>query len=120
MLAVATYGAALTLPFITTGNNSSNEVRFVAADDPTAPLTLMKAREADVQYEADAAHGTLWILTNDEHVNFRVATAKPDKPAEWETLIAGSDRDPTARAQGLPDSEPVSEEADAEPAMAAE
>ena len=80
------------LIFISTGNNSSNEVRFIPADDPTAPLVLIKPRKADVQYEADAAHGKLWILTNDEHVNFRVVTADPANPAKWQELIAGSDR----------------------------
>jgi 5-methyltetrahydrofolate--homocysteine methyltransferase len=44
---------------------------------------------------------------------------KSDRQAADE-LIAGSDRDPTARAQGLPDSEPAGAAADAEPAMAAE
>ena len=34
------------LIFISTGNNSSNEVRFVPADDPTAPLTLVRPRTA--------------------------------------------------------------------------
>ena len=80
------------LIFISTGNNSSNEVRFVAANDPSAPLTLIKPRRPDIQYEADAAHGKLWILTNDNHVNFRVATAEPTNPGEWDELIAGSDR----------------------------
>ena len=80
------------LIFISTGNNSSNEVRFAAADNPAAPLTLIKPRRPDIQYEADAAHGALWILTNDNHVNFRVATADPANPAEWRELIAGSDR----------------------------
>src|SRR5687767_12319937 len=55
---------------ITTGNNSSNEVRFVPANNPTAPLTLVRARKPDLQYEVDSAHGKLWILTNDNHVNF--------------------------------------------------
>ncbi|HET9337054.1 MAG TPA: S9 family peptidase [Sphingomicrobium sp.] len=80
------------LLFISTGNNSSNELRFVPADVPTAALTLVKPRRPDVQYEADAAHGKLWILTNDNHVNFRIATADPARPGEWEELIAGSDR----------------------------
>ena len=80
------------LIFISTGNNSSNEVRFAPADNPVAPLTLIKPRRPDIQYEADAAHGALWILTNDNHVNFRVATADPANPAEWQELIAGSDR----------------------------
>ena len=79
------------LIFISTGNNSSNEVRIVPADNPAAPLTLIKPRRPDIQYEADAAHGRLWILTNDNHVNFRVATADPSSPGEWSELIAGSD-----------------------------
>jgi oligopeptidase B len=80
------------LIFISTGNNSSNEVRFAPADSPTAPLALVKPRRPDIQYEVDAAHGKLWILTNDNHVNFRVATAEPAKPGEWRELIGGSDR----------------------------
>ena len=30
-----------------------------------------------MQYEVDAAHGKLWILTNDGHVNFRIVSADP-------------------------------------------
>ena len=33
----------------------------------------------------------LYILTNDEHVNFRLATAPVADPDNWKTLIAGSD-----------------------------
>ena len=80
------------LIFISTGNNSSNEIRFVPAGQPLAPLTLIRPRMPDIQYDADAAHGKLWILTNDEHVNFRVATADPAAPGEWQELIAGSER----------------------------
>jgi oligopeptidase B len=80
------------LIIISTGNNSSNEVRFAAADYPTGPLTLIRERKADVQYEVDAAHGKLWILTNDIHVNFRIAIADPGKPGDWTEVVAGSDR----------------------------
>jgi len=80
------------LIFISTGNNSSNEVRFVPADNPAAPLTLIKLRQPEIQYDADAAHGKLWIHSNDNHVNFRIATADPAKPGDWQELIAGSDR----------------------------
>ena len=80
------------LILISTGNNSSNEVRFVPADNPYAPLTLICPRTPDVQYEVDSAHGNLWILTNDDHVNFRLASADPAAPADWTTVIAGSDR----------------------------
>ena len=77
---------------ISTGNNSSTEVRIVPADNPVAPLTLIRARRPDIQYEIDAAHGKLWILTNDTHVNFRIASADPAAPGEWQDVVAGSDR----------------------------
>ena len=77
---------------ISTGNNSSNEVRIVPADKPDAPQLLIKPRKPDLQYEVDAAHGKLWILTNDEHVNFRIASADPKKPGEWTEVVPGSDR----------------------------
>ena len=32
------------LIIVSTGNNSSTEVRFVPADDPTRPLTLVRPR----------------------------------------------------------------------------
>ena len=80
------------LIFISTGNNSSNEVRFVPADNPTAPPTLIRPRQPEIQYDADAAHGKLWVHSNDTHVNFRIATADPANPGEWQELIAGSDR----------------------------
>ena len=80
------------LIFISTGNNSSNEVRFVPADNPSAPLTLIKPRQPEIQYDVDAAHGKLWIHSNDTHVNFRIATADPAKPGDWQEFIAGTDR----------------------------
>jgi oligopeptidase B len=80
------------LIFISTGDNATSEVRFVSASKPEAPLTLISPRKKDRQYAADAAHGKLWILTNDEHVNFRLAQATPQKPDQWKTVIPGSDR----------------------------
>lgn len=77
---------------ISTGNNSSNEVRLVPADKPNAPQTIVRARQPDVQYDVDAAHGKLWILTNDKHVNFRIASADPKSPGEWTEVVPGSDR----------------------------
>jgi oligopeptidase B len=80
------------LIFISTGDNATNEVRFVSAKDPTGPLTLMSPRKEKRQYSVDAAHGKLWILTNDDHVNFRVAESDPRKPDVWKTVIPGSDK----------------------------
>jgi oligopeptidase B len=80
------------LIFITTGDNATSEVRFVAAADPSQPLTLISRRKPNREYHVDAAHGKLWIHTNDEHVNFRLAEADPAQPEEWQTVIPGSDR----------------------------
>jgi oligopeptidase B len=76
---------------ISTGENTSNEVRFVPADNPTAAPVLIAARRPNIQYSVDSAHGKLWILTNDEHVNFRIAEADPAQPGAWRTVIPGSD-----------------------------
>ncbi len=43
------------------------------------------------QYTVDSAHGSLWILTNDDHVNFRIVRADPANPGVWEEVVAGSD-----------------------------
>ena len=77
---------------ISTGNNSSTEVRLVPTDDPLAEPLLVRARQPNVQYEVDSAQGRLWILANDEHVNFRIASADPATPGNWKTEVAGSDQ----------------------------
>ncbi|HEX6073640.1 MAG TPA: prolyl oligopeptidase family serine peptidase, partial [Sphingomicrobium sp.] len=80
------------LIFVSTGDNATSEVRFVSADDPGQPLTLISRREPNREYHVDAAHGKLWVHTNDDHVNFRLAEADPARPEEWGTVIPGSDR----------------------------
>ena len=81
-----------TLILISTGDNTTTEVRFVSADDPSQPLTLIARRKQGREYHVDAAHGKLWIHTNDTHVNFRLAEADIGNPEEWRTVIEGSDR----------------------------
>ncbi|MFL6830048.1 MAG: S9 family peptidase [Sphingomicrobium sp.] len=80
------------LIIVSTGDNATNEVRFVSADDPAQPLTLVSRRKPNREYHVDSAHGKLWIHTNDDHVNFRIAEADPAKPEEWRTVVPGSDR----------------------------
>jgi oligopeptidase B len=80
------------LIFIGTGDNATSEVRFVSAENPEAPLTLISPRKKDRQYSVDASHGKLWVLTNDEHVNFRIAEADPASPGTWRPVVPGSDR----------------------------
>jgi oligopeptidase B len=80
------------LIFISTGDNRTSEVRFVPAADPLAEPVLISPRKKDRLYEADAAHGRLWILTNDTHLNFRIVSADPARPGEWTELVPGSER----------------------------
>jgi oligopeptidase B len=80
------------LILVSTGDNATSEVRFVSADNPSEPLTLISRRSPGREYHVDSAHGKLWIHTNDKHVNFRLAEAELSKPEEWRTVIEGSDR----------------------------
>lgn len=75
---------------ISTADNETSEVRFVSADDPTGELTLIRPREQGVEYNVDIREGELFIWTNDEHINFRLAKASLETPGAWETVIAGS------------------------------
>jgi oligopeptidase B len=77
---------------LATGDNQTSEIRLVPAGDPAAAPILVSPRQVKRLYSVDSAHGKLWILTNDDHVNFRLAEADPKTPGTWETVIAGSDR----------------------------
>ena len=76
---------------IATGDNETSEVRLVRADDPTGEQLLVKPRRKGVEYDVDVRDGTIYVHTNDDHVNFRLATAPLSDPGNWTTLIAGSD-----------------------------
>ena len=75
---------------ISTGDNETSEVRFVSAADPTGEQTLIKTRQKAVEYGVDIRDGELWVWTNDDHINFRLAKASLETPGEWQTVIAGS------------------------------
>lgn len=76
---------------IATGDNETSEVRLVPADNPTAEPILVKPRRKGVEYGVDVRDGEVWVWTNDEHINFRLAKAPLSKPGAWETVIPGSD-----------------------------
>ena len=76
---------------ISTGDNETSEVRLVPVSDPTTEQVLVKPRQKGVEYDVDVRDGMVWVHTNDDHVNFRLATAKLDTPGDWTTLISGSD-----------------------------
>ena len=77
---------------VATGDHETSEVRLLPTSDLAAAPLLVSPRQPKRQYSVDSAHGRLWILTNDDHVNFRLAEADPATPDAWTTVIAGSDR----------------------------
>jgi oligopeptidase B len=72
---------------------ATTEIHLIDAADPMAPARLVRARQTGVRYSVDARGDTLFILANDTHPNFRVATAPATDPGRWTTLIEPSDRD---------------------------
>lgn len=77
---------------LATGDNVTSEVYIVPASDPLAKPLLVRERKAGVQYSVDIRDGQIFVLANDDHVNFRLATAPLDNPGDWQTVIPGSDQ----------------------------
>ena len=77
---------------ISAGDHETSEVRLVPADDPAAAPLLVRPRQAGVEYDVDDHDDTLFVLTNDTHENFRLATAPISAPGEWTTVLSGDDR----------------------------
>ncbi len=80
---------------IATGDNETSEVRLVPASTPTAQPILVRPRKKGVEYSVDVrkdpTHSDeLWIWSNDEHINFRLAKASIKTPGDWTTVIEGS------------------------------
>ncbi len=76
---------------ISTSDHETSEVRLLPAADPLAEPVLVKPRQKGVEYEVDERDGTLYVIANDTHENFRLATAPLSAPGDWTTLIEGSD-----------------------------
>ncbi len=78
---------------ISTGDHVTTEVHLIDAANPEGPMRVVSPRKAGREYSVDSRGDTLFILTNDTHPNFRLATASAANPGEWREMIAGSDRD---------------------------
>ncbi|MGE3990521.1 S9 family peptidase [Pseudorhodoplanes sp.] len=76
----------------TTGDHATNEIHLIPLADFSAGPVLVSPRITDRLYDLDEREGTLFIRTNDTHLNFRVVTAPVSEPAQWTEVIAGSDR----------------------------
>ena len=69
---------------------TSTECRYLMADRPTGPLTMIVPRAAEHEYDVEHRGGLFYIRTNKGANNFRVVTAPVATPAEslWTELIA--------------------------------
>ena len=76
---------------LTSSTQTTSELRIIDARHPEQPPVLVRPRAQGVRYSVDMRGGELFILTNDDHINFRIAKADIARPDKWETLVAGSD-----------------------------
>ena len=77
---------------ISAADHVTSENYLIPANAPLSAPRLVSARQTNRMYDVDEREGTLFILTNDTHVNFRIATASVERPDVWSELVAGSDR----------------------------
>jgi len=77
------------------GDHVTSEIRFIPADAPATPPVLIAARRMKHEYDVEHHGAYFYIRTNDTHENFRLARAPVDDPGEgnWQTVVAGSERD---------------------------
>ena len=78
---------------VATSDHASSEIRIVPAATPLALPLLVRERRDNIRYSVDVRGDTLFILANDTHPNFRLATATVSAPGDWRELVAASDRD---------------------------
>ncbi|WP_250207184.1 S9 family peptidase [Alteromonas oceanisediminis] len=82
----------------TSGRHQNNDVELLPAYDLGAEPIVVVSKADNVMASVDTAGDSLYLLTNDSHVNFRLARATlndaetpvGDK-SQWQTLVEGRD-----------------------------
>ncbi|MEK6334303.1 MAG: S9 family peptidase [Acidobacteriota bacterium] len=71
-------------------SKTSNEFRFIPANNPNADWKIVVPRQADHEYDIDHRNGLFYIRTNKAAKNFRVVTAPVSDPSEknWKEFVA--------------------------------
>jgi oligopeptidase B len=79
--------------FLVAGSHTSSEIRFLPAAEPSAPLSLIAAREKDREYDVDHRGDLFYIRVNDRGRNFRLVTAPVSSPgpASWKEVVPHRD-----------------------------
>lgn len=76
---------------INVNSQSADEWRVIDADAPADPTRLIARRRDNVEYSVDVGPDRFFIVTNDQHRNFRLAQAPIEAPGaeNWLTVIGG-------------------------------
>ena len=71
-------------------SKTSNEFRYIPANDPSAAWKTVLPRQADHEYDVDHRGDLFYIRTNKGAKNFRVVTAPVSDPSEknWKEFVA--------------------------------
>jgi oligopeptidase B len=86
--------------FLGAESKTSTDVRFLPADNPTAELKVVLARQPDHEYDVDHRNGLFYIRTNKGAKNFHVVTAPVNDSSEknWKEFVAHR---PTVKVDGI-------------------
>ena len=79
--------------FITTGSNTTTEVRYLGAERPTESLKLIHPRQHEMEYYVEHQGDNFFIVTNDNAKNFKLVKAPVSNPSKenWVDVIPHSD-----------------------------
>ena len=79
---------------------TSTEFRYLPADQPSAALKVILARQPDHEYDVDHRGNLFYIRTNKGAKNFRVVTAAVTDPSErnWRQFVAHR---PAVKVEGI-------------------
>ncbi|WP_210158839.1 S9 family peptidase [Microbispora oryzae] len=72
---------------LSAGSKITSEVRILDANEPAGRFEVVRPRRTGVEYSLDHAGDRFLVLHNDGAVNFELATAPVDHPADWSPFI---------------------------------
>jgi oligopeptidase B len=78
---------------LTTGDSDRTEVSVMSMADLNQAPKMLNTREQNFKLDVDHGNGYFYMLSNDTHVNFRIAKSKENQLQyeQWQTVFVGSD-----------------------------
>jgi oligopeptidase B len=78
---------------LTTGDSDRTEVSVVNMADLSQAPKMLNTREQNFKLQVDHGNGYFYMLSNDTHVNFRIAKSKENQLQydQWQSIFEGSD-----------------------------